>query len=841
MSDSFIDEEKKPSEETGGAGNGSGLRFPIIRGSSKRSLSLFSDISAPEVLKRSKMECKIIDEDMMMDELDDDLDEMPPSPSTPVPNFANSPVALRAIPRSTGTKKIAIKNFRKRGNSENNEAVEWKSLEDAVSAIHTHQSIQHSLEELYKMVTNVCTNEKASEMYDKLLALSKQHLTNDLNDKLIAVKDVSPVDFLRMVNQLWNNYCAQTLMIRNVFLYLDRTFILNRPEIMSIWDGSLNIFCEVIVNNPYVRERLVKDLISQIADERNGIQMDRPLIRSLLRMLSNLHIYEQVFEGAFIDSSRELYQTEGINLSRDLEITAYLNHVKRRLDEEFDRIQVYLDVGTKKPLISVVEETLITSHMKAFVSKGLDSLIDGDRLEDLTLLFKILDRVGIDGLTLLKTHFTDYIKKHGKAIVMDTNREKEMVPDLIKFKNKLDRIVSTCFGNNDKMIQSLKDSFDYCVNARQNKPAELIAKYIDMKLRSGNKEASDEELDQIMDKLITLFRFIHGKDVFEAFYKKDLAKRLLHSKSASVDAEKAMLCKLKQECGAGFTQRLEGMFKDMEMSKDLGIAFKKHTEAEAKERDEQLCSNAEFNISILTMGQWPNYEYAEATKYCSATLPKDLCLYLNAYQNFYVNKHNGRKLQWQHSLGHCLVKGTFGRGVTKELQVSLFQTMILLLFNDPAKKSWTLEEIEAETRIDKKELNRSLVSMACGRKDYRVLSKFPKGRDVEKGDRFEVNDQLSVNLYRIKINQVQLKETEEEHAQTEEQVNQDRVYAVDAAVVRVMKTRKMLSHSDLIQELFKQLRFPVNATDLKTRIASLMEREFITRDANDPNTYHYVA
>lgn len=39
--------------------------------------------------------------------------------------------------------------------------------------------------------------------------------------------------------------------------------------------------------------------------------------------------------------------------------------------------------------------------------------------------------------------------------------------------------------------------------------------------------------------------------------------------------------------------------------------------------------------------------------------------------------------------------------VTKELQVSLFQTMILLLFNDPAKKSWTLEEIEAETRIGK--------------------------------------------------------------------------------------------------------------------------------------------
>ena len=45
---------------------------------------------------------------------------------------------------------------------------------------------------------------------------------------------------------------------------------------------------------------------------------------------------------------------------------------------------------------------------------------------------------------------------------------------------------------------------------------------------------------------MVLFRFIHGKDVFEAFYKKDLAKRLLVGKSASVDAEKSMLSKLKQ-------------------------------------------------------------------------------------------------------------------------------------------------------------------------------------------------------------------------------------------------------------------------------------------------------
>ena len=46
--------------------------------------------------------------------------------------------------------------------------------------------------------------------------------------------------------------------------------------------------------------------------------------------------------------------------------------------------------------------------------------------------------------------------------------------------------------------------------------------------------------------MLEIFRFIQGKDVFEAFYKKDLAKRLLLNKSASVDTEKLMIQKIKE-------------------------------------------------------------------------------------------------------------------------------------------------------------------------------------------------------------------------------------------------------------------------------------------------------
>ena len=92
---------------------------------------------------------------------------------------------------------------------------------------------------------------------------------------------------------------------------------------------------------------------------------------------------------------------------------------------------------------------------------------------------------------------------------------------------------------------------------------------------------------------MTLFRFIDGKDMFEAFYKKDLSKRLLLSKSASIDAEKSMISKLKAECGSGFTCKLEGMFKDVELSHDVMSSFRESPQARA------ASSEIELSVHVL--------------------------------------------------------------------------------------------------------------------------------------------------------------------------------------------------------------------------------------------------
>jgi cullin-4 len=73
------------------------------------------------------------------------------------------------------------------------------------------------------------------------------------------------------------------------------------------------------------------------------------------------------------------------------------------------------------------------------------------------------------------------------------------------------------------------------------------------------------------------------------------------------------------------------------------------------------------------------------------------------------------------------------------------------------------------------------------------------------------------------------------------QVLQDRQHQIDACIVRIMKTRKTLSHKLLTQEVLTQLKFQLTQKDLKKRIDNLIEREFMERSSEDAGVYHYMA
>jgi len=166
--------------------------------------------------------------------------------------------------------------------------------------------------------------------------------------------------------------------------------------------------------------------------------------------------------------------------------------------------------------------------------------------------------------------------------------------------------------------------------------------------------------------------------------------------------------------------------------------------------------------------------------------------------------------------------------------------MILLLFNEKVEHSY--EEISDRMQVEERELKRQLQSLACGK--HKVLVKVPKGREVNPGDTFKHNTAFTSKLYKVKIGTVSAqKESAKQQVETKSKVEDDRKHQIEAAIVRVMKSRNVLQHNNLITEVIKQLsgRFTPNTQFIKKRIESLIERDFLERSKDDMRQYHYLA
>jgi len=130
-----------------------------------------------------------------------------------------------------------------------------------------------------------------------------------------------------------------------------------------------------------------------------------------------------------------------------------------------------------------------------------------------------------------------------------------------------------------------------------------------------------------------------------------------------------------------------------------------------------------------------------------------------------------------------------------------------------------------------------------GKPTQRVLIKIPKNKEIESNHTFVINESFTSKLHRFKIQSVTAKgESEPERKETRNKVEEDRKHEVEAAVVRIMKARKKLSHANLVAEVTEQLksRFTPNPVLIKKRIEGLIDREYLARSPDDRKTYTYV-
>lgn len=88
------------------------------------------------------------------------------------------------------------------------------------------------------------------------------------------------------------------------------------------------------------------------------------------------------------------------------------------------------------------------------------------RKEDLHLMYKLFIRVA-GAVDELKKAFNSYLRRKGQELVEDTNRDKELIEDLLAFKGKADALLEASFERADPFSYSVKDAFEYILNVKQ--------------------------------------------------------------------------------------------------------------------------------------------------------------------------------------------------------------------------------------------------------------------------------------------------------------------------------------------------------------------------------------
>lgn len=643
--------------------------------------------------------------------------------SSPVRNKVNGNRTTNIGPH-TGPKKLIVRQkTAPRADPEEYYNTVWKRLEASLLVVFADEKLPYSNEELYRGVEIVCRQGKAAGLYEKLKNTCSWNVLHNVKEPLIQISgNDNAVDVLQAVVQAWSRWNKQLETIRSIFFYLDRSYLLHSASLPSIDEMGVREFRTNMFMPQQLKSKILQGACDLVSADRSGDEKacNDGLYRDAIKMFHSLTAYTNSFEPKLMSESEQYYVSWAERTISTTDLAGYVESCVKLIDQEIRRCELFgLDQTTKKALEQYLEDILVDQRqVRLLVIDDVGGLLGKDRPDTMSQLYSLLQRRRLG--EKLRPAFEAFIVKQGSEIVFDEEREQEMVVRLLDFKKKLDLILEQSFQRHEGLGHSLREAFETFINKskRSNmtwgtdnpKPGEMIAKYVDMVLKGGTKairtsglgtedapkapenedqegESEDEdfEINKQLDQVLDLFRFVHGKAVFEAFYKRDLARRLLLGRSASSDAEKSMLTRLKSgmldfrpksfditdkvlECGAGFTHNLEQMFKDIEMAREEISSYKSMLE------ERQTRTAFDLSVNVLSASAWPSYPDV------TVHVPENVLKATGSFEQHYKMKHSGRKLEWKHALAHCQLKALFPKG-SKEIVVSCFQAVILTAFN----------------------------------------------------------------------------------------------------------------------------------------------------------------
>ncbi|CAO2162479.1 unnamed protein product [Urochloa humidicola] len=692
----------------------------------------------------------------------------------------------------------------------------------------------------YDMCTQKPPHDYSQQMYERYRMALDKYITSDV---LPSLREKHGEFLLRELVLRWKNHKVMVKWLGRFFYYLDRYFI-SRKSLTTLKDVGTESFLTLVFDE--LKATVTMIVIAMIDQDREGQIIDRPLVKNVLDIYYEIHsdLYEKDFEDAFVQGTIDYYSKKSQTWIVEDTCPEYMLKAEECLQKEKERVAHYLRSSTELRLMEAAQGELLGRHIDRILKKeksGCKVLLCDEKVEDLSRMFRLFSRIK-DGLPPVSKTFQEHVNEVGMSTLKQaidaatskktekkdvvTSLELDYVRKILDLHDKYMAYVIGCFQNHTLFHKALKEAFEVVCNkdVAGCTSAELFASYCDSILRKGGSEKlSDEAIEENLDKVVKLLTYISDKDLFIEFHRKKLGRRLLFDKSGNDEQERSLLSKLKQYFGGQFTSKMEGMLTDVALAKDNQSKYENFIS-----NNPELNPSVDLSVQVLTTGYWPTYKSSEMN------LPSEMVKCIESFKQFYQSITKHRKLNWIYSLGNCNIVGKFD-AKSIELIVTTYQGALLLLFNEAERL--TFSEIVTQLNLSEVDTVRVLHSLSCAK--YKILNKEPSTRTISPMDVFEFNNKFTDKMRRIKV---QLPPSDEKKKVIDD-VNKDRRFAIDAALVRIMKSRKIMAHQNLVAECVEQLSrmFKPDIKMIKRRIEDLITREYLERDKDSANSYRYLA
>ncbi|CAL5437154.1 unnamed protein product [Camellia sinensis] len=697
---------------------------------------------------------------------------------------------------------------------------------------------------LYTTIYNMCTQKPPHDYSQQLYEKYKEAFEEYINSTVLpSLREKHDEFMLRELVKRWANHKVLVRWLSRFFHYLDRYFIARR-SLPALNEVGLACFRDLVYEE--LKDKVRDAVIALIDQEREGEQIDRALLKNVLDIfveigMGQMIYYENDFEDDMLKDSAAYYSRKASNWIVEDSCPDYMLKAEECLKKERDRVSHYLHSSSEQKLVEKVQNELLVVYSTQLLEKehsGCRVLLRDDKVEDLSRMYRLFHKIP-KGLEPVANIFKQHVTAEGTALVQQAedaasnkaenalgSQEQVFVRKVIELHDKYMAYVNDCFANHTLFHKALKEAFEVFCNKNVSgfSSAELLASFCDNILKKGGSEKlSDEAIEDTLDKVVKLLAYISDKDLYAEFYRKKLSRRLLFDKSANDDHERIILSKLKQQCGGQFTSKMEGMVTDLTLARENQTHFEEYLE-----NNSNANPGIDLTVTVLTTGFWPTYKSSDLS------LPAEMVKCVEVFKEFYQTKTKHRKLTWMYSLGTCNIIGKF-EPKTIELMVGTYQAAALLLFNASDRLNYS--EIKTQLNLADDDLVRLLQSLSCAK--YKILNKEPHSKTVSPNDYFEFNPKFTDRMRRIRIPLPPV----DERKKVVEDVDKDRRYAIDASIVRIMKSRKVLGHQQLVMECVEQLSrmFKPDFKAIKKRIEDLITRDYLERDKENPNLFRYLA